>query len=109
MKKMLSVAALSLLFSLSYAEEAVVADVIENDAVELSAEETEAIQRISNKIGDRYVELDLHNHIEAELQKVADENREDFDIALALRGVDAQDADGNIVRVIPVPAYYIIR
>jgi hypothetical protein len=109
MKKMLSAFALSLLFSLSCVAEAPVVDVIDDAQVELSVEEADALQRISNKIGDRYAELDLHKHIEAELQKVANENREDFDIALALRGVDAQDENGDIVRVIPVPAYYIIR
>lgn len=113
MKKFLPIFVLGLMFCAARGEDEanrfVHPDELAVPAQEITAEEAAACDRIAQKLNARYAELALHEIVETAMQKIADENREDFEIALRVRGVDAEDVDGNIVHVLPLPTYFIIR
>lgn len=113
MKKFLPALALTLLFGIVHAEEEVTKNILSDDsslpAEQITVEDAEACDRIAKLLNDRYSDLAVHEQVESAMQKIADENREDFEVALRARGVDAEDQEGNIVRILPLPVYFIIR
>lgn len=93
------------------------------DAPEIALEVVESAEEISAEdaadaadanfmlaeLGKVYTEKVDHAAVEAALQEVADANREVFDRVLAKNGVEAQDQDGNVLVVLPIPSYFFVK
>jgi lipopolysaccharide biosynthesis regulator YciM len=74
-------------------QEVVRAEVVEaqQETRQITADEEAACRRIMEQLRECYAQLNLHNNIETALQAVADANRDDFDIAKHILGVQLED------------------
>lgn len=73
-----------------------------------TAAEEAAIDRIYQKLAQRYQDLNVHELITEAFQEVADENREDFEIALKFSGVEDSMNPGTMV--LPVgPIFFAVE
>ena len=77
--------------------------------VEITEEESAAYNRFIDKLREEYLELDVQDRIVDAFQKTANENREDFEVVLRLRGVDLENAEGEIVQSFIVPLYIAVQ
>lgn len=73
--------------------------------IQITADEEAACRRILDRLQERYTEINLHEEIVAALQKVADENRADFDTAKHILGVQLEDGSW----VFPIDTRFVVR
>ena len=80
-------------------------EVQEEATRQITADEEAACRRIMEQLRNRYAELNLHTDIETALQEVADANRDDFDIAKHVLGVQLEDGSW----VWPIESRFLVK
>lgn len=106
MKKLISCCALLVLMGNIRAE---ADDVAVQEAPQatrhITAEEEAACRRIMEQLRECYARLGLHDEIETALQEVADMNREDFEVAKHILGVQLEDGSW----VWPIESRFLVK
>lgn len=106
MKKLIACFALLVLMGNVRAENQEVAvQEAQQETRQITAEEEAACRRIMEHLRNCYAELNLHTDIETALQGVADEYRDDFEVAKHILGVQLEDGSW----VWPIESRFLVK